>query len=79
MGAIAGYLFHLWQANGYANIRSVATAVTAFSVLALVGRAGKVGFQPFDLQTATLIAVMFEGAGAADQHHSASRHCCAGR
>lgn len=61
LGAIAGYLFHLWRANGYANIRGVATAVTAFSVLALVGRTGKVGFQPFDLQSATLMAMIMFG------------------
>ncbi|GFE88529.1 acyltransferase family protein [Steroidobacter agaridevorans] len=61
LGAITGYLFHLWRANGYANIRSVATAVTAFSVIALVGRAGKVGFQPFDLQTALLMAMIMFG------------------
>jgi peptidoglycan/LPS O-acetylase OafA/YrhL len=61
MGAIAGYLFHLWRANGYANIRGVATAVTAFSVISLAGRAGKVGFQPFDLQTALLMAMIMFG------------------
>lgn len=61
VGAMTGYLFHLWRANGYANIRSVATAVTAFGLIALVGRAGKVGFQPFDLQTAILMAMIMFG------------------
>jgi peptidoglycan/LPS O-acetylase OafA/YrhL len=61
LGAMAGYLFHLWRANGYANIRSVATAVTAFSLLALTGRAGKVGFQPYDLQSAILMAMIMFG------------------
>lgn len=61
IGAVAGYLFHLWRANGYANIRGVATAVTAFSAIALAGRAGKVGFQPFDLQTALLMAMIMFG------------------
>lgn len=61
LGAIAGFLFHLWRANGYANIRSVAAAVTAFGVVALVGRAGKIGFQPYDFQTATLLAMIMFG------------------
>jgi peptidoglycan/LPS O-acetylase OafA/YrhL len=61
MGAIAGYLVHLWRANGYSNIRGVATAVIAFSLIALTGRAGKVGFQPFDLQTAILMAMIMFG------------------
>ena len=61
MGAIAGYLFHLWRANGYANIRSVAAAVAVFGVTALAGRAGKIGFQPFDLQSAVLMAMIMFG------------------
>jgi peptidoglycan/LPS O-acetylase OafA/YrhL len=61
LGAIAGYLFHLWRANGYANIRSVATAVTLFGTVALIGRTGKVGFSPYDFQTATLIAMIMFG------------------
>ena len=61
LGACAGLLFNLWRANGYANIRSVATVVTLFSVVALVGRAGKVGFQPYDFQTATLMAMIMFG------------------
>ena len=61
LGAIAGYLFHLWRANGYANIRSVATAVTLFGTVALIGRSGKIGFVPFDFQTATLMAMIMFG------------------
>jgi peptidoglycan/LPS O-acetylase OafA/YrhL len=61
LGAMAGSLFHLWRANGYANIRGVATAVTAFSFIALIGRAGKVGFHPFDLQSAILMAMIMVG------------------
>lgn len=61
LGAIAGYLFHLWRANGYANIRSVATAVTLFGTVALIGRVGKIGFVPYDFQTATLMAMMMFG------------------
>lgn len=61
LGAIAGYLFHLWRANGYANIRSVATAVAALGTVALIGRAGKIGFHPFDFQTATLMAMIMFG------------------
>ena len=61
LGAIAGFLFHLWRANGYANIRSVATVVTLFGAVALAGRAGKIGFQPYDFQTATLMAMVMFG------------------
>jgi peptidoglycan/LPS O-acetylase OafA/YrhL len=61
LGAVAGYLFHLWRANGYANIRTVATAVMVFGTVALIGRAGKIGFVPFDFQTATLIAMVMFG------------------
>jgi len=61
LGAVAGYLFHLWRANGYANIRTVATAVTMFGTVALIGRTGKIGFVPFDFQTATLMAMVMFG------------------
>lgn len=61
LGAIAGYLFHLWRANGYANIRSVATMTSLFGAIALIGRAGKIGFHPFDFQTATLMAMIMFG------------------
>lgn len=61
LGAGAGYLFHLWRANGYANIRTVATAVTLFGTVALIGRVGKIGFVPFDFQTATLMALVMFG------------------
>ncbi len=61
LGAIAGYLFHVWRANGYANIRSVATVVTVFATVALIGRCGKVGFHPYDFQTATLLAMLMFG------------------
>jgi peptidoglycan/LPS O-acetylase OafA/YrhL len=61
LGAIAGYLFHLWRANNYANIRSVATTVGLFGAIALIGRAGKIGFHPFDFQTATLMAMIMFG------------------
>lgn len=61
LGAIAGYLFHLWRANNYANIRSVATTVSLFGAIALIGRTGKIGFHPFDFQTATLMAMIMFG------------------
>lgn len=61
LGALAGYLFHLWRAKGYANLRSVASTVTLFGLIALVGRAGKIGFEPYDFQTATLMAMVMFG------------------
>jgi len=61
LGAIAGFLFHLWRANDYSNIRSVATLVTLFGGISLLGRVGKAGFHPFDFQTATLLAMVMFG------------------
>lgn len=61
LGAIAGCLFHLWRANGYPAIRAVGTTVAAFGAVALVGRAGKIGFHPYDFQTATLLAFIMFG------------------
>ncbi|MBL8267456.1 acyltransferase family protein [Steroidobacter sp.] len=61
LGAIAGYLFHVWRANGYPNIRSVSTVIALFGTVALIGRAGKIGFHPYDFQTATLIALVMFG------------------
>ena len=61
LGALAGYLFHLWRAKGYTNLRSVASTVTLFGLIAFVGRAGKIGFEPYDFQTATLMAMVMFG------------------
>jgi peptidoglycan/LPS O-acetylase OafA/YrhL len=61
VGAIAGLLFHLWRDAAPASMRSVAGVLIACGALALVGRAGKVGFQPYDLQTATLLAIVMFG------------------
>ncbi|HEY0940184.1 MAG TPA: acyltransferase [Steroidobacter sp.] len=61
LGAIAGYLFHVWRANGYPGIRFVGTVLLGFGLIALIGRAGKVGFHPYDFQTATLMAMVMFG------------------
>lgn len=61
LGAIAGYLFHVWRANGYPNLRSVSTVVAIFGSVALIGRTGKIGFHPYDFQTATLMALVMFG------------------
>lgn len=61
LGAIAGYLFHVWRGNGYTHIRTIGSVVAAFGAVALVGRAGKVGFHPYDFQTATLMALVMFG------------------
>lgn len=61
LGAIAGYLFHVWRANGYNNNRSIGWMVAALGAIALVGRAGKIGFHPYDFQTATLMALIMFG------------------
>lgn len=61
LGAVAGYLFHVWRANGYTNIRAIGTVVALFGIVALIGRTGKIGFQPYDFQTATLMALVMFG------------------
>jgi peptidoglycan/LPS O-acetylase OafA/YrhL len=61
LGAIAGYLFHVWRGHGYPNIRSIGALLAAFGVFALIGRAGKIGFIPYDFQTATLLAFIMFG------------------
>lgn len=61
LGATAGYLFHLWRANGYNNLRSVGMTLILFGAVSLIGRAGKIGFSPYDFQTATLIAMIMFG------------------
>jgi peptidoglycan/LPS O-acetylase OafA/YrhL len=61
LGAITGYLFHVWRAKGYPNIRSVGLVLSAFGTIALIGRAGKIGFHPYDFQTATLMAMIMFG------------------
>jgi peptidoglycan/LPS O-acetylase OafA/YrhL len=35
--------------------------LSGFGLIALIGRAGKVGFQPYDFQTATLMALLMFG------------------
>ncbi len=61
LGAIAGYLFYVWRSQGYPNIRSVGTVLALCGTVALIGRAGKIGFQPYDFQTATLMALVMFG------------------
>ena len=62
LGAMAGFLFHLWRGNAFANLRSIGAVIAAVGLVALLGRAGKVGFQPYDFQTATLMAMIMFGA-----------------
>ncbi len=61
VGGIFGLLFHRWRATGYANAKIIAATMVGFGLIALVGRAGKVGFSPYDLQTAVLIAIALFG------------------
>jgi peptidoglycan/LPS O-acetylase OafA/YrhL len=61
LGAIAGLLLHLWRDTPPASIRPVAYALIVCGMLALIGRAGKIGFQPYDLQTAALLAIVLFG------------------
>lgn len=59
-GAIAGMLFHFWRPALLAAARPIACALISLGLVAIVGRVGKVGFHPYDFQTATLLAfVMF--------------------
>ncbi|HEY0686214.1 MAG TPA: acyltransferase [Steroidobacter sp.] len=61
LGATAGYLFQVWRADGYRNIRSVGAMLVVFGGAGLIGRAVKIGFHPYDFQTATLIALVMFG------------------
>lgn len=61
LGAVAGFVFHVWRARIHANARAVAYALIAFGSIALIGRSAKAGFHPYDLQTAALIAVLLFG------------------
>lgn len=62
LGACAGLLFHRWRDTGYVNHRPIGACVALVGAAALLGRIGKIGFQPYDLQTAALLAfVMFGG------------------
>ncbi|HEX7012854.1 MAG TPA: acyltransferase [Steroidobacteraceae bacterium] len=59
-GAIAGMLFHFWRPALLAAARPIACALITVGLVAVVGRVGKIGFQPYDFQTAALLAfVMF--------------------
>lgn len=61
VGALAGALFHRWRALGYRNASLVSLTLVGFGLVALVGRAGKVGFSPYDFQTATLLGIALFG------------------
>jgi len=61
VGALIGLVFHRWRKTGYANAPAVSIVMVAFGTIALIGRAGKVGFSPYDLQTATLLAIVMFG------------------
>lgn len=61
VGALIGLVFYRWRASGYANAGTISLTMVSFGSIALVGRIGKVGFSPYDLQTATLIAIVLFG------------------
>ncbi len=61
IGAMIGLIFHTWRAKGYSNATIIAIAMIGFGSLALAGRIGKVGFYPYDFQTATLLAIVLFG------------------
>jgi peptidoglycan/LPS O-acetylase OafA/YrhL len=61
VGALIGLVFHRWRATGYASARVISLLMVSFGAIALVGRIGKVGFSPYDLQTATLLAIILFG------------------
>ena len=62
LGSVAGLLFYfLRSATSVANIRAIGYAMVLFGSVALVGRIGKIGFQPYDVQSAALIAMIMFG------------------
>ena len=62
LGSAAGYLFYeMRHAISNPNVRGIGIAMIVFGAIGLAGRAGKVGFQPYDVQSAALIGMMMFG------------------
>ena len=63
LGSVAGFLFYqMRHAIHSPNVRGIGLALIGVGAVALVGRAGKVGFQPYDVQSAALMGMMLFGA-----------------
>jgi peptidoglycan/LPS O-acetylase OafA/YrhL len=57
LGSVAGYLFYaIRHTVPVPTIRALGYGMIAFGAIGFIGRAGKVGFQPYDLQSAALLA-----------------------
>lgn len=62
LGAAAGYLFYeMRHAISNPNVRGIGIAMIIFGAIGLAGRIGKVGFQPYDVQSAALIGMLMFG------------------
>jgi peptidoglycan/LPS O-acetylase OafA/YrhL len=62
LGSIAGFLFYeMRHAIQSPNVRGIGYAMILFGVVALIGRMGKIGFQPYDVQSAALMGMIMFG------------------
>lgn len=62
LGSAAGYLFHeMRHAISNPNVRGIGIAMILFGAIGLAGRIGKVGFQPYDVQSAALLGMLMFG------------------
>jgi peptidoglycan/LPS O-acetylase OafA/YrhL len=62
LGSVAGYLFYLLRDTTHvANVRLIGYVLALFGTIALVGRIGKVGLQPYDVQSAALMGMILFG------------------
>lgn len=62
LGSVAGYMFYLMRHTTHvANVRAIGYVLTIFGTIGLAGRIGKVGFQPYDVQSAALMGMMLFG------------------
>jgi peptidoglycan/LPS O-acetylase OafA/YrhL len=62
LGSVAGYLFYqVRHTVPVATIRALGYAMILFGAIGFAGRVGKAGFQPFEVQSAALLAIVMFG------------------
>jgi peptidoglycan/LPS O-acetylase OafA/YrhL len=62
IGGVAGFIFYLMRKMAHPpSLRAIGSVMMLFGAIALAGRIGKVGFRPFDVQSAMLMAMLLFG------------------
>lgn len=62
LGSVAGYLFYLLRHTTHvANVRAIGYVLVLFGTIGFIGRTGKIGFQPYDVQSAALMGMVLFG------------------